>query len=128
MTLFETVSLLYSYGANIIALIVFLVVIVLPAVMLAMILAVSAFLSLRRFPEPMLIVTRWLFNFSAWSMVDVFAIAVIVSLVKMMSMAHIELGLGFWSYLVFVALFLLSFSSFDKHTVWADIESLRDSQ
>lgn len=127
MTLFETVSLLSSYGANVIAAIVFLVVILLPALMLAMILAVSGFLALRRFPGPMVAVTRWLFHISAWSMVDVFAIAVIVSLVKMVSMAHIDLGIAFWSYLLFVAMFLVAFVSLDKHTVWDDIESLRVS-
>ena len=124
MTLFETVSLLSSYGANIIALIVFLIVILLPSIMLVMILGVSAALSLRRFPKSMVSVTRWLYHISAWSMVDVFAIAVIVSLVKMLSMAHIEFGIAFWSYLAFAALFLLASSSLDKRTVWADIESL----
>ena len=125
MTLFETVSLLSSYGANIIALIVFLIVILLPSVMLVMILGVSAALSMRRFPKSMVTATRWLYHFGAWSMVDVFAIAVIVSLVKMISMAHIEFGIAFWSYLAFAALFLLASSSLDRRTVWADIESLR---
>ena len=125
MTLFETVSLLSSYGANIIALIVFLIVILLPSIMLVMILGISAALSLRRFPKPMVTVTRWLYHVGAWSMVDVFAIAVIVSLVKMLSMAHIEFGIAFWSYLAFAALFLLASSSLDRRTVWADIESLR---
>lgn len=127
MTLFQTVLLLSSYGANIIAMIVFLIVIFLPSVMLVMILAVSGSLSLRRFPKPMVIVTRWLYHVSAWSMVDVFAIAVIVSLVKMLSMAHIEFGIAFWSYLAFAALFLLASSSLDRRAVWADIEALRAS-
>jgi len=125
MTLFETVSLLSSYGANIIAVIVFVIVILLPSVMLAMILAVSGSLMLRRAPDQMVVITRWLYHISAWSMVEVFTIAVIVSLVKMLSMAHIEFGLAFWSYLVFAVLFLLAFSSLDRRTVWSDIDSLR---
>jgi paraquat-inducible protein A len=125
MTLFETVSLLSSYGANIIAILVFLIVILLPSVMLVMILAVSGSLSLRRFPAPMVVITRWLYHLGAWSMVDVFAIAVIVSLVKMITMAHIEFGIAFWSYLAFAALFLLASSSLDRRTVWADIDVLR---
>jgi paraquat-inducible protein A len=127
MTLFETVSLLSGYGANVIAFIVFLIVIFIPTLMLAMILAVSGLLALRWFPKPMVVVTCWLYRISVWSMIDVFAIAVIVSLVKIITMAKVEFGLAFWGYLAFVGLFLLAFSSLDRRTVWADIESLRRS-
>jgi paraquat-inducible protein A len=125
MTLFQTVSLLADYGANTIAIIVFLIVILIPTFMLVLILIISASLSLRTFPQALIAVTRWLYRTSAWTMVDVFSIAVIVSLVKMLSMAHIEFGIAFWSYLVFAGLFLLALASLDRRTVWADISALR---
>jgi paraquat-inducible protein A len=77
------------------------------------------------FPDWMLPVTRWLFHFNAWAMVEVFSIAIIVSLVKIASMARVELGWSFWAYLAFSALFLLAFSSLDRLTVWSAVDRLR---
>ena len=57
--------------------------------------------------------------------VEVFAIGVIVSLVKLAAMARVELGLSFWAYLAFSGLFLLAFSSMDRLTVWSSIERIR---
>ena len=68
--------------------------------------------------------TRWLFHLNAWSMVEVFAIGVIVSLVKLAAMAKVTLGPSFWAYLAFTVLFLLAFSAMDRLTVWRDIERL----
>jgi paraquat-inducible protein A len=59
--------------------------------------------------------------------VEVFSIGVIVSLVKIAAMARVELGISFWAYLVFSILFLLTFSSLDRMTVWSAIERLRRS-
>lgn len=125
MTLFETVSLLSDYGANTVAVLIFVIVILAPAIMLAatVLLALSIFSG--HFPDWMMFVTRWLFQLNAWAMVEVFSIAVIVSLVKIASMARVELGLAFWAYLAFTVLFLLTFSSLDRLTVWATVDRLR---
>lgn len=127
MTLFQTVSLLSSYGAHIIALIIFLIVILLPLVMLVMTLAVAGSLLTQRFPKHLVAVARWLYQLNTWSMVDVFAIAVVVSLVKMITMAHIEFGVAFWSYLAFAVTFILAISNLDRRTVWTEIELQRSA-
>ena len=125
MTLFEAVSYLAEYGANAIATFVFVIVILIPAAMLVAIILIAMMLSAGHYPDWMLPVTRWLFHFNAWAMVEVFAIAVIVSLVKIASMARIELGLSFWAFLGFSAMFLLAYSSLDRLTVWTAIDKMR---
>ncbi len=127
MTLFQTVSYLADYGAQIIAALVFIFVILAPTLVLIFTVVLTTLLKAGWFPGWMLPVARWGFHLNAWSMVEVFSIGVIVSLVKIAAMARVELGISFWAYLVFSILFLLTFSSLDRMTVWSAIERLRRS-
>ncbi len=125
MTLMQTVSYLASYGANGIAFLVFVFVILVPVFMLVLILLLAGFLKAGRFHRLLLAPARWLFHLNAWAMVEVFAIGVIVSLVKLAAMAKVELGLAFWAYLAFSVLFLMAFSSLDRATFWLAVERAR---
>ena len=128
MTLFQTVSYLAEYGAQTIAVVVFVFVILVPALMLSLITILSVLLESGRFPDLMMAPTRWLFHLNAWSMVEVFSVGIIVSLVKLAAMARVELGLSFWAYLAFSVLFLGAFSSLDRLTVFTRIDSLREAK
>lgn len=122
MTLMQTVSYLALYGADGIAFLVFVFVILVPVVMLVFIVVLSAALGQGWFHRLLRPPARWLFHLNGWSMVEVFAIGVIVSLVKLASMAEVSLGPAFWAYLVFAVLFLLAYSAVDRWTLWRDIE------
>ncbi|MGE0622886.1 MAG: paraquat-inducible protein A [Pseudomonadales bacterium] len=124
MTLLQTVSYLADYGAEGISVLVLVFVILVPLVMLLLIAVLALSLRGGRFHPLLLAPARWLFHLNAWAMVEVFAIGVIVSLVKLAAMAHVELGLAFWAYLAFSGLFLLAFSSMDRLTVWRVIERI----
>lgn len=54
-----------------------------------------------------------------WTMVDVFIFGVLVALVKMRDMADVNLGLSFWSYIVFTLLFIRIASIVDTHRLWS---------
>jgi paraquat-inducible protein A len=126
MTLVQTVVYLARYGADGIAILVSIFVIAVPVVMLVFIILLAFTLRASRFPSWLLSPTRWLFHLNAWAMVEVFAIGVIVSLVKLAAMAKVSLGPAFWAYLAFTVLFLLAFASMDRLAVWRDIERFRD--
>ncbi|MFM2481998.1 PqiA/YebS family transporter subunit [Celerinatantimonas sp. YJH-8] len=53
-----------------------------------------------------------------WLMVDVFLVGLLVSLVKLHSLAHIQLGLSFWAYSLFVLLYVRVVSLIDKRVLW----------
>ena len=127
MTLVQTVSYLAQYGADTIALLVSVFVILVPLVMLMFMVVLSSALRSGRFHPLLLAPTRWLFHLNAWAMVEVFAIGVIVSLVKLAAMAKVTLGPSFWAYLAFTVLFLLAFAAMDRLSVWRDIERLGES-
>ena len=58
-------------------------------------------------------------------MSEVFIIGVIVSLVKLASMATITLGLAFWAYVGFALCFTAAVASLDQHDLWDAIEEVK---
>jgi len=122
MTLPETALQLYRDGMLELALLVAGFIILVPAVVLALVLALVVGLAGKR-PQPWLrTVARLVFHLQAWSMAEVFFIGVLVSLVKLSEMAHITIGASFWAYAVFGLFFLLAMSHLDRYQCWRRIE------
>jgi paraquat-inducible protein A len=67
---------------------------------------------------------RFLFFLNPWSMVEVFVIGVIVSLVKIGHMAHVVLGISFWAYVAFALCFTAAWTNLDRVQLWERIEEL----
>lgn len=60
-----------------------------------------------------------LFSFCKdWSMVDVFVVGVLVSLIKLVNLVDVVYESGFWSYIIFALFFLLAISRFHIHIMW----------
>ena len=79
--------------------------------------------TLRRFAPWLVAAGRLLFVLNPWSMVEVFIIGVLVSLVKIGAMANVVLGVSFWAYLGFAICFTATFSSLDRLRMWREIEA-----
>ncbi|AXQ99770.1 PqiA/YebS family transporter subunit [Pseudoalteromonas piscicida] len=52
------------------------------------------------------------------NLTDIFLVAVLVSAFKLMSFAELEMGLGFWAYILFVLCFIEALSLFDHEYMW----------
>lgn len=127
MTLPETASKLWDYEMPGLALIVAAFIIFLPAFILILILVlVSALIMEWRYSW--LRPVGWLiFTLQVWSMVDVFFMGVLVSLVKVAGMASMSMGVSFWAYAVFSILFIMSTYGLDRAQCWRRIEVLSGS-
>jgi len=125
MTLATPVTSLTQFGADVVAMLVLGFVVFVPGLMMTAVTALTLLLELGRPSRALVPLARSLFHLDAWSMADVFAIGLIVSLVKLSSMAQLSLGLGFWAYLGFAACALVSVTSLDRVTVWDTIDALR---
>lgn len=122
MTLPGTAVDLHREGYTSLAVVVLGLIVVIPALMLAILVALLTPL-LRGGGAPWLVPAgRLLFQLNPWSMVEVFVIGVIVSLVKIGEMATVVLGISFWSYLGFGVCFVAALSSLDRLEVWREIE------
>jgi paraquat-inducible protein A len=122
MTLPRTAVELYRDGHGGLAVLVLGPIVGVPALTLATMLTLLVPIR-RRFPAPWLVPAgRLLFLLSPWSMVEVFVIGVLVSLVKIGAMATVVLGISFWAYAGFAVCFTACLSSLDRFEMWREIE------
>jgi paraquat-inducible protein A len=125
MTLPESGIALYRHGMVMLSIVVMAAILFIPTAILGLALALVGQL-MRGRPAPWLApVARLIFGLATWSMVEVFVIGVIVSLVKLASMADVVLGISFWSYAVFSLCLTAALSSLDRDYVWREIERTR---
>ena len=125
MTLPATARELHQEDYTALAVLVMGVIVVIPAAMLVTIVALAVPLRQGRSAPWLVAAGRALFTMSPWSMVEVFLIGVIVSLVKIVHLAHVEIGIAFWSYAAFGVGFTATLSSLDRLTMWREIERCR---
>lgn len=127
MTIDEAISSLWQFGADGVALLVMAFVLLIPSALMAGVAALMLALLTRRPFAGLVPLARSLFRLNAWCMADVFAIGVIVSLVKISSLAEVMLGPAFWAYLGFAVCFLAAITSLDRVTVWNAIDALQEA-
>ena len=73
-----------------------------------------------RFTKPILV---WISRLLPWGMMDVFMLGILVSIVKLVSLAHVVIGTGFYAFAVLVILYASTLASLEPHTLW---ECLKD--
>jgi paraquat-inducible protein A len=125
MTLPETALALYRYGLPELAVLVAAFIILIPALILLMLIAISLPLSLNRPARWLKPAARAFYTLHEWSMVEVFLIGVVVSLIKLSHMAEVELGFSFWAYTAFSVCFTLALTTIDRYQCWRKIEEVQ---
>ncbi len=124
MTLPQTALELYRYGMPELAVLVAAFILFIPLAILLLLLSVCIPLYSKK-NNPLLIKAgRLIFTLQEWAMAEVFLIGVIVSLVKIASMATVVLGISFWAYTAFTICFTLALSNLDRLQCWNQIEQL----
>ena len=125
ITLLQTPAALWSYGMPEVGALVAAFIIVIPAIVLAMMAALSILINQGRYHSWLVPLAKGIFLGQHWSMVEVFIIAVIVALVKIAAMATVVIGISFWAYAAFTVCFTLAVSSLDRYQCWERIEALK---
>ena len=100
-------------------------IIAVPALMLATVIALLVPLRQGRARPWLVPAGRFLFAMNPWSMVEVFVVGVLVSLVKIGAMATVVLGISFWSYVAFALCFIATFTNLDRMAMWQAIEEVQ---
>jgi paraquat-inducible protein A len=124
MTLPRSAYELYRDGYLSIAILVMGPIIAVPALMISALVALLVAIQRRMRVSWLVPAGRFLFFLSPWSMVEVFVIGVLVSLVKIGAMATVVLGISFWAYVVFAVCFIATLSNLDRVQLWEQIEEL----
>jgi len=64
----------------------------------------------------------WISRLLPWGMMDVFLLGILVSLVKLVSLADVTLGMGFYAFLILIFLYAASIASLELHTLWEHLD------
>lgn len=97
--------------------------ILIPLFRLLLLLYITTALTLKYFHETLMWSFRLYNHLEEWGMLEVYMLGIIVSVVKMSSMAKIEPGLGLASYTVLLITSILASTSLSRHEVWELLES-----
>lgn len=125
INLIQSAWALYLDGSVVLSGIVFTFIIILPACVVAAVLWIALSLNLNRYLQGVHTAARFIYTVTTWSMVEVFIIAVLVSLIKIAHMASVEIGLSLWCYVAFALFTVAALAKLDKYVVWNRIEALQ---
>lgn len=124
-SIFDTSVLLYRQGYLFVSATVFLTAVCLPLVNPALLFLLALLVKVKRHPR----VQAWLlrtFQFlEEWGMAEVYLIGILVTLIKVYSMASIALNLGFYCFVAAVVMNICALSALDKPYFWSRIGAQR---
>ena len=121
---------LYHQGMWILATVVLLTTIVLPAAQMLGLLYVLVPLRLNRIPWKLREVFRFIQSLRPWAMMEVFMLGILVSVVKLAKMATIVPGIAAFAFMALIFVLAASLAVLDPHAVWEKIkiqESIRST-
>lgn len=124
MTLLDSATSLFAYNQPVLGSIVFVLIFAGPVLLLFWLIVLLLLLHYR-LPVPWLpYIARGVHFLHSWNMVEVFLIGTLVSVVKISSMATIQLGFAFWAFIGFTLCTIASVAMLDRVRMWRDIGSL----
>ncbi len=124
-TLYGAVHSLYNQDMKMVAVLVFVTTILVPAIELTMMIYMLLPLRMGQTPPGLAAVFRLLQSIKPWGMVEVFMLGVLVSLVKLAHVAAVEAGIALWSFGALMALMAAGAATFDPRDVWTRVEIAR---
>ena len=115
---------LYRQGMVPLAVLVGLTAIVAPAVQLGTLVFLLLPLQLGRVPRGLAPVFRLMRRIQPWSMMEVFLLGILVSVVKLAGMADIVPGLAIWAFGVLILVIAAANASLNARAIWRRAEQL----
>ena len=124
-SLFSGVLDLHHQGMTILAIVVFITSLLLPAFKILGQIYVLLPLRLGRRAPAMEEIFRWLLHTRAWSMMEIFLLGILVAFVKLAGMAEIVPGVALWAFGCLVVTLAWSSAKLEPRVVWDRAEALR---
>lgn len=118
-SLYDAVHTLWVEGKEEVALLVGFTTMLTPAIEIALLTYLLLPLKFDRVLNGTLPVLRFLQTVRPWSMMEVFLLGILVSLVKLEHLAHMDTGVALWAFGGLVPLMIAASMSFNPDDVWA---------
>lgn len=112
------IQALYSQGMQTIAILVFFTTVLAPFVQIMCMFYILLPLRINRVPGKLPPVFRFVRSLQPWSMLEVFMVGILVSVVKLAKMAHVIPGIALFSFLALIFVMAAMTVSLDAHLIW----------
>lgn len=123
-TLLNAVIKIYEAGYYWIAFMVLFTSILTPAVKLFVLLIILLHIKFKRYTKSLPRLFRYYVKLDTWEMLDVYLIAMLVSVIKLFDIAAIKGGVGLYSFLGLLLTSILVTVKLDRKQIWECIEDL----
>lgn len=124
-TLLTGIQELHAGGMTILAVIVLLTTVLVPFAQMVCMLYILVPLKLNLIPRGLPRVLRFIRHLQPWSMMEVFMLGILVSVVKLAKMAKIVPGIALYSFLVLIFVLAAMTASLDTHLIWEKWDNRR---
>ena len=116
------VYLLYAQGMNAMATVVLLTCLVFPLIQIVGLLYILLPIYFKGRVPFAIQIFRTISNLQPWSMMEVFMLGILVSLVKLAKLAQIIPGISLWAFVLLIITMAAQLSVLDPHQVWEELE------
>lgn len=114
----DSVGILIDSGYALLAIIEVVTVFIIPCFVLISLIYLVYFLRKGRNPPKGELLIKVIFKLVPWNMVDIFLVGILVSLIKIMSLADIQLGPSFLAFILFALSLTTAILHMDKHYLY----------
>ncbi|WP_261837278.1 paraquat-inducible protein A [Vibrio ishigakensis] len=132
ISLYQSAEVLSTFDNTALGFILLASVLILPGIYLVCVLYLYSCISFARLGNKYKSVQKGILKslsrIKPWLMVDVFLIGVLVSLVKIASLAEVSMGISFWAFTVFTVLVVKTIAISDLHWVWSQLFPVSESK
>ncbi len=123
--IFDGVIPVWGSGYIFVAVILALTTVFFPLLKLAILFTISLSLKLGRYRPGLCLLMRIYLHLDEWAMLEVYMIAILVTIVKMHHLAHIKYDAGFFCFLGLLGATLSASLLMDRERFWQEIDRLR---
>ncbi|MFT5759941.1 MAG: paraquat-inducible protein A [Alteromonadaceae bacterium] len=119
LTLIESIQSFSSINYIFVSILLFATAIIIPLLFLLSVVYVSWSFNAKKllpFTEKVL---KFALSVLPWNMAEIFLVSILVGLIKVMTLAHVEFGLSFFSYILFIISLAATLSYFDRYQLWS---------
>lgn len=124
LSLIQSATSLLDRGDIVLGSLVMIFVVIAPTITLLAVITLFTGLELKIKHGAWYWLTRGFYFLKDWNMIEVYLVGLFVTLTKMNALAEIELGLAFWSLILFSFFFLAAIYSVDRHQIWLSVKKL----
>jgi paraquat-inducible protein A len=124
-TILGAAQALYDDNERLVAILVFMTTILLPAIEIGAMLFLLGSLRVGYVPHTLSFVYRLAESVRPWTMMQVFLIGILVSLVKLSHMASIIVGIGVYALVGVIFMLSMAVSLYDPRALWGRVKELR---